>query len=156
MNSKILGILVILCLCFSQTVFANAGQLVLDKIVLDSDTTIGDSSCDELMNIAAGKNVPDMRRDFPCYERTGIYTATLEGPAGTTVTLFGGFAYGKQRGYLTIKKTDDRQVWILDLEDFSRDQWLKMEAQKQSGAFEFFYHAAPIFSQNISSIKWGP
>ena len=155
MNSKIFWILLIVCLCFSNTVFASEGQLVLDKIYLDSDVTIGDSSCDELMNIASGKDVPDMRT-FPCYERTGMYTATLAGPPGTTVTLFGNFSYGKDRGYLTIRKTDDRQVWLLDLEDFSRDQWLKMEARRQSGAFEFFYHAAPIFSQNISSIKWGP
>lgn len=156
MKNKIFWILLIVCLCFSKTVFASEGQLVLDKVVLKSDSTIGDSSCDELMNIASGKDVPDMRRIYPCYERTGIYTATLAGPPGTTVTLFGSFTYGKERGYLTIKKTDDRQVWLLDLEDFSSDQWLKREAQKQSGAFEFFYHAGPIFSQNISSIKWGP
>lgn len=156
MSKKIFWVLLIVCLCFSKTVFANEGQLVLDKIKLDSDVSIGDSSCDELMNIASGKNVPDMRRIYPCYERTGIYTVTLAGPPGTTVTLFGNFFYGKDRGYLTIRKLDDRQVWLLDLEDFSRDQWLKIEARKQSGAFEFFYHAAPIFSQNISSIKWGP
>jgi len=155
MNKKIFWILLIVCLCFSKTVFANQGQLVLDKTVLDSTVVSGDSGCDVLLNITVGKNVPDMRT-YPCYGRTGIYTATLAGPPGTTVTLFGNFSYGKDRGYLTIRKTDDRMVWILNLEDFSRDQWQKMEARRQSGAFEFFYHAAPIFSQNISSIKWGP
>ena len=135
-------------------VFADEGELVLDKLRLDIHINLGDSSCDELLNIASGNDIPDMRV-FDCYHRTGKYTMTLTGPPGTMVTLFGNFSYGKERGYLIIRKKDDRQIWLLDLEDSSPDGWIQVEARRQSGAYEAFYHAAPIFSQNISSIKWG-
>ncbi|GJL79107.1 MAG: hypothetical protein NPINA01_20960 [Nitrospinaceae bacterium] len=153
MKSKIFWIFLMSVLCFSEFAYANEGELVLDKIRLDFQISLGDSSCDELMNIASGKNIPDMR-GFDCYHRTGKYTLTLAGPPGTTVTLFGEVSFGKDRGYLVIRKTDDRPVWLLDLEDFTSDQWNRVEAKRQSGAYEVFYHAAPIFSQNVSSIKW--
>lgn len=155
MKIKIFWIFLFSCLFISKIVFAGEGELVLDKLRLDFNISLGDSSCDELMNFASGKDFPDMRV-LDCYHRTGKYTMTLTGPPGTTVTLFGNVSYGKERGYLIIKKKDDRQVWLLDLEDFFPDRWLQVEAQRQSGAYEAFYHAAPIFSQNVSSIKWGP
>jgi len=154
MKVKLIWTILIGCICISKMVFADEGQLVLDKIRLDFQISLGDSACDELMNISSGKDILDMR-SFACYHRTGKYTMTLAGPPGTTVTLFGNTAYGKERGYLIIKKKDDRQVWLLDLEGFPSDRWLQVDAKRQSGAYDVFYHSAPIFNQNVSSLKWG-
>lgn len=152
MKIKIIWIVLFSCLFLSQIVYANEGKLVLDKIKLDIHGP-GDEACGRLMNIDFGNDISDLRV-YDCYLSTGKYTMTLAGPPGTTVTLFGNFAYGKERGYLIIRKKDDRQVWLLDLENFPSERWTQVEAEKQSGAYEVFYHAAPIFSQNVSSIKW--
>jgi hypothetical protein len=154
MKIKIIWFVLISCLFTSKMVVADDGKLVLDKIRLDIHIGRGDSSCGGLMNIDSGKDIPDMRV-FNCYHSSGKYTMTLAGPPGTTVTLFENFSYGKERGYLIIRKIDDRQVWLLDLEDFPSDRWSQVEAERQSGAYEAFYHATPIFNQQISSIKWG-
>ncbi len=154
MKTKILLASLIALIQYSGFAWANEGQLMLDKLRLDFNISLGDSACDELMYVDSGKDIPNMR-DFPCYHRSGKYTAALTGPSGTTVTLFGNVAYTKERGYLIIKKKDARQVWILDLEDFPHEQWVTIEGERQSGAFEAYYHPTPIFQQNISSIKWG-
>lgn len=129
-------------------------ELVLDKLRLDIHYSQGDSACDELMHIRSENNVPDMRH-FDCYARTGKYTMVLSGPVGTTVTLFGNPQYGKERGYLVITKTDDRPIWILNLENFPDKQWFANNAERQSGAYDAFYQEAPIFKRNVTSIKWG-
>lgn len=154
MNFKIFFTALIFSLCFPALLFASQGRLVFDKLRLDIHISMGDSACDELMPVDAGKDIPDMR-GMDCYERTGKYTLTLDGPPGTTVTLFGTFSYGKESGYLVIRKMDNRLVWILHLEDFPNEIWSAREAGKDSGAYEVFYHAAPIFAQNVSSLKWG-
>jgi hypothetical protein len=154
MKIKMLSLGLIFCMLIPTLSFANKGQLMLDKVRLDINISIGDSACDELQYIDIGKNVPDMR-DFPCYARTGKYNVTLTGSADTTLTLFGSFIYGSENGFLVIRKKDDRPVWILHLEDFPAGKWSSQEASKDSGAFDVFYSAAPIFEQNVSSIKWG-
>ena len=154
MKIKMLSLGLMLCMLFPAMSFASKGQLMLDKVRLDINIGRGDSACDELEYIDIGKDVPDMR-DFRCYERSGKYNVTLRGPAGTTLSLFGSFTYGSERGFIVIRKKDDRQVWILHLEDFPAGKWSSHEASKDSGAFDVFYHAAPIFEQNVSSIKWG-
>lgn len=133
--------------------FASDEKLMLDKLRLDFHISLGDSACDELMYIYSGKDIQDMR-GYPCYHRTGRYTMALFGPAGTMVTLFGKHSFDKERGYLVIKKKDDKLVWILDLEDFPHRLWFNSIATKDSGAYEAFYNSAPIFEQNVSSIKW--
>lgn len=154
MKTKLFFAPVMAILLSANLAFAGEGQLMLDKLRLPFNISLGDSACDELMYIDSGKDIADMR-SFPCYSRSGRYTAALNGPPGATVTLFGYFSYGKERGYLIIKKKDARQVWILNLENFPHDQWVTIEAQRQSGAYEAYYHPAPIFEQNVSSIKWG-
>ncbi|MFQ5450571.1 MAG: hypothetical protein ACE5E9_08060 [Nitrospinaceae bacterium] len=140
---------------FPTLVSANLGQLTLDKLRLDFNVSLGDSACDELWSFDAGKDVADLREEYPCYNRTGKYTLTLSGPPGTTVTLFGEFNYGKGRGYLIIKKMDDQPVWILDLEPSQKAKWFQSPAERTSGAYEAYYHPAPIFREHVSSFKWG-
>jgi hypothetical protein len=139
---------------FVPSVFANDGELVLDKLIMDYNLIVGDSVCGELIHIDSGKDVEDMRENR-CYHRTGKYTMALSGPAGTMVTLFGKHSFNKERGYLTIRKKDDNLAWIVDLEDFPHRLWFNSIATKDSGAYDAFYHSAPIFEQNVSSIKWG-
>ena len=152
--NKIIVTTLIFFIVFIPSVFANNTELMLDKLRMDYNISLGDSACDELMYIDSGKDVQDMR-GYPCYHRTGRYTMALFGPAGTMVTLFGKHSFYKERGYLTIRKKDDKLVWILDLEGFPNQQWFNSMAVKKSGAYEAFYNSAPIFEQNVSSIKWG-
>lgn len=152
---KFFAATLITLILFVPSGFASAGELMLDKLRMDYNITLGDSACDELEYIESGKDIPDLGRFYPCYLRTGRYTMTLSGSAGTTVTLFGKHFFGQERGYLIIKKKDDRLIWILDLEDFPHRQWLNSVATNDSGAYEAFYSSAPIFEQNVSSIKWG-
>jgi hypothetical protein len=154
MKIKIFSLSLIFSMLVPAMSLANSGQLMLDKVRLDIHIGIGDSACDEVNYIDIGRNVPDMRR-FPCYARTGKYNVTLTGAAGTTLTLFGSFTYGSENGFLVIRKKDDSLVWILHLEDFPNGKWSTQEANNISGAFDVFYSAAPIFEQNVSSIKWG-
>jgi len=117
------------------------------------------SLCEGLFFLESGKDNPDMRSDFQYYHCEGRYTLTLDGPRNKMVTVFGGFNFAQDRGFLILRKTDDKKVWILDLMDFPSDRWVKVPPQKgfdgEYGAYEVFYSAAPIFDQNISSLKWG-
>ena len=94
-------------------------------------------------------------RDKPCFLRDGKYTLTLTGPPGTNVTLFGKFNFKKGNGFLTIKKKDNRKIWLLDLIYFPAGQWFYTEATEDSGAYETFYNPSPNFEESIYSIKWG-
>ena len=47
-------------------------------------------------------------------------------------------------------------IWVYEFEDFPSDQWACYEEDKNSGAFEVYYHHAPLFKSNISSIEWSP
>jgi hypothetical protein len=154
MIKKFFPAVLVLILCFPALGYGNKDQLVLDKLRLDIHISMGDSACDELMYIDTGRDVSDMR-NFPCYFRTGKYTFTLSGPSGTTVTLFGKNSFSEERGYLIVRKKDDKPVWVLHLEDYPAGEWFISGASRDSGAYEVFYKAEPIFSQNVSSIKWG-
>jgi len=139
-------------------VFAKQELMLSKEQLFDTGPAIdGDSRCDfaPLYYVDSGEDVADMRRDFPYYFCQGMYTLTLDGPPGTTVTLFGSFNYSQQRGYLVLRKKDDRKVWILELEEFPGDQWTTLEADSKSGAYEVYYHPAPNFRRRVSSVKWG-
>ena len=139
--------------------FAKEGQLYLFKDQsFDTSPIMQDerfADCDQLFKVALEKDVPDMRRDFDYYFCEGMYTLRLDGPKGTTLTLFGNFFYGQGGGYLVLKKLDDRMLWLLDLEEFPAERWMSFDAGKDSGAFEAYYHPAPNFRKNLSSLKWG-
>ena len=130
------------------------GEMVLRKETLPWAVTIDDDVCYRLFTIKVGEDVPDMR-DQPCFLRDGKYTFTLTGPPETTVTLFGKFNFKKGNGFLTIKKKDYREIWLLDLIYFPAGQWFYSEANENSGAFETFYNPSPNFDESIFSIKWG-
>ncbi|UCD10392.1 MAG: hypothetical protein JSU88_06720, partial [Nitrospinaceae bacterium] len=82
---------------------AMEGQLMLSKSQLFDDGSAIDfhptrGDCEALFYVDAGKDIPDLRRDFRRYNCQGMYTLTLDGPPGTLVTLFGGFNFGQERG----------------------------------------------------------
>lgn len=130
-------------------------ELVMQKEVLNySQMGIGDQACMELIIIENGRDVPDMRNEN-CAFTEGKFNVTLSGPAGTTVTFFGKNGFKKGNGFLTIKKKDDRTLWLWDLTAFPDGQWHSSEANNKSGSFEVYYHSSPTFEQSVSSIKWG-
>ena len=129
------------------------GEMVLRKETLAWAVTLDDDVCYRLITIKVGEDVPDMR-DQPCFLRDGKFTFTLTGPPGTTVTLFGKYNFEKGNGFLTIKKKDHREIWLLDLIYFPVNQWFYSEANEDSGAFETFYNPSPIFEESLYSIKW--
>ena len=129
-------------------------EMVMRKEPLDWAVTRDGDVCYRLFSIKVGDDVPDMR-DQPCFFRDGKFSLTISGPPGTTVTLFGKFNFKKGNGFLTIKKKDNRKIWLLDLIYFPADQWFYSEANEDSGAFETFYKPSPIFEESLYSIKWG-
>ena len=153
MKNTIFTITLIFLFGFTNCSFAKDG-IVLRKETMYWAVTIDDDVCYKLIDIEVGRDVPDMR-DEPCSLRDGKFSFTITGPPGTTVTLFGKFNFKKGNGFLTIKKKDQRKIWLLDLIYFPAGQWYYSEANEDSGAFETFYNPSPIFEESISSIKWG-
>ncbi len=133
---------------------STASELVLDKLRLEYNISLGDSACDELTHIQAGKDIPNLATT-PCYLRTGRYTFTLDAPAGTEVTLFAAPSFGRERGFLTVVKQDDSPLWVLHLEDFPAGEWVDRPATKHSGAYRAFYRPGPAFRERVTSIQWG-
>ncbi len=139
-----------------EWIYTPKGELVLNKqpFYMGVDGRF-DQRCDGLFYIDGDKDIPDLR-DFRLFYCLGRYEMTLDGPAGRAVSLFGDFRYGQDWGYLIIKKTDGKKVWILDLEDFPPNQWAKIPPSKDGyGGFEVYYHPSPQFEQKIASVKWG-
>lgn len=128
------------------------GALALIKEPLDP--TVSSDVCVGIFDVTTGKDVPNMRT-FRHHYCQGRYTLTLEGERGQVVTLFGRSDFNKENGFLILRKTDDRKVWLLDLEGMPSEQWLKRAPTGDSGGIQVFYQAAPNFSQDISSVKWG-
>ena len=74
----------------------------------------------------------------------------------TTVTLFSNLFLVTDRGYLVLRKTDDRKVWIIYLESFKPRIWFHVEPEdKRYGSYDIYYHEGWHFERNISSVKWG-
>ena len=69
--------------------------------------------------------------------------------------LFGEFKYDERNGYLTIQKTDERKVWLLDLGDFPQNTWSTVPPNNDSGGFKVFFKGEPDFGREVSSVKWG-
>ena len=129
------------------------GALVLNKIPIYEFEDAKKLACTAMYDVKYGRNVSDMRefRNFLCQ---GRYEMTLRGNKGRTVTLFAQFNYGQKGGFLVVRKMDDRQIWISDLENLPSGQWTTVPANQQSGGYEAFYRGASGFDQNISSVKW--
>ena len=129
-------------------------EMVMRKEPLDWAVTRDGDVCYRLFSIKVGDDVPDMR-DQPCFFRDGEFSLTISGPPGTPATLFRKFNFKKGNGFLTIKKKDNRKIWLLDLIYFPAGQWFYTEATEDSGAYETFYNPSPNFEESIYSIKWG-
>ena len=146
-------------ICFPNLGFAK-DELVMHQELMwwQINGQSGESACFQLIYIEVGRDVPDMRDellDANCSLTDSKYSLTLTGPPGTTVTFFGKYNFKKGNGFLTIRKKDDKKLWLLDLTDFPGGQWHTSEATDDSGAFESFYNPSPMFEQQVSSIKWG-
>lgn len=143
-------------ICFPSLGFAKSElSMFKEKLNWASwDGRAGDKACFETIIIKEGRNVPDMGNE-PCQYTEGKYSITLTGPPGTTVTFFGLYDFQKENGFLTIRKIDERMLWLLDLTSFPDGQWHTSEANNGSGAFEAFYSASPTFEQSVFSVKWG-
>lgn len=152
----IVSVVILLVLIVAGTVQAaeQRGTLVLHKEPLFEVEERGSSDCDGLYDVKAGKNVPDLR-DFRLYFCEGRYTMTLKGKKGTTVSLFGQFKYKKKAGFMVVVKKDDRKIWLDSLEDFPSGKWVDVKANRDTGAYKFYYKSKSRFSENISSINWG-
>ena len=134
------------------------GALVLNKIPIFEFESPRKLGCTALYDVKYGRDVADMRRDFGNDRNAfcqGRYEMTVRGEPGRTVTLYAQFNFGKKAGFLVVRKTDDKLVWISDLEDLPPGQWTTVPASRQTGGYEAFYRQASGFDQNISSVKWG-
>jgi len=136
------------------SVHEQRGALVLYKKPLFNPGGGGGSFCDGLHDVAAGKDVPDMR-NFLYYACEGRYTLTLSGNKGTTLSLFGKFNYQKENGFMVIVKSDNQKLWVINLNSIPSGKWVSVEAGRQTGAYAVFYRKAFGFDQSISSLKWG-
>ncbi len=157
MKIKIIVVGIMIVLIHSSLVFAKQELMLSKEVQFDSGPALDNHhrDCDALFYVDSGEDIADMRREFRNYFCEGMYTLTLDGPPGSTITLFGGYNYGQERGYLVLRKRDDRKIWLLELEDYPVNQWSTTEGSSQSGAYEAFYYPAPNFRRNVSSIKWG-
>jgi hypothetical protein len=95
-------------------------------------------------------SLSDMRNQF-C---EGEYSLSLDGPAGTTVTLYGQYFFGKGRGYLVLTKTDNQKIRVSKLDNFPSEQWVVSPANKDTGGYEAFLKPSPDFKTNLASVQW--
>ncbi len=95
-------------------------------------------------------SLSDMRNRF-C---EGEYSLSLEGPVGTTVTLYGQYFFGKGRGYLVLTKTDDKKIQVSNLDNFPVERWTISHANKDTGGYEAFLKPSPGFKTNLASVQW--
>jgi hypothetical protein len=156
MKLKTIWLLLIVTFAFPPVNWAveTKTELILFRETFDPFTIFHSGRmCENVYYLKKGRNAEDLR-DMRNHFCEGEYTMTLDGPPGTTVTLYGQFFYGEDRGAITVTKTDNRQVWIWDLEDFPDRKWVVAEANKSTGGYEVFYKAATNFKINIGSVKW--
>ena len=153
---KIKKIIISLCIFsfMSSPVFANESELTIYKEVLYFNVSRMTVDCHTLIFIQEGKDLTSLR-DLPCNMRDTRMTITLTGPPGTSITLFAQHDFGKENGYIVIRKTDEQKVWLRDLLDFPDTKWKTAPAVLSSGGYEAFYKAGPAFDSNVASIKWG-
>ena len=84
----------------------------------------------------------------------GKYSLSLDGSAGTTVTLYGQYFFGKGRGYLVLTKTDDKKIRVQDIDNFPAERWTIYQANKDTGGYEAFLKPSPDFKTNLASVQW--
>ena len=156
MNIKAAWVLMIVAVGFPGVNWAGETktEMVLLKEAQNPDELVYKGRlCKKSFTIKKGLDYPDLRemRNYFC---KGEYSVILDGPPGTTVTLYGQFFFEEEHGYLTLTKTDHRRVWLWDLEDFPDGKWVVADANKDTGAYEVYYHAGTNFRMKLGSVKW--
>jgi len=136
------------------------GELNLYKDpILEFESARQIGLCPGLRNWGDERDSPDLRNDMRNWHCQGRYSLAIEGSKGKMVTLFAGFNYGKERGYLIVRKLDDKKVWVPDLMIFPANQWVSLPPEdghiEEYGSFEIFFSPSPNFDQKVSSLKWG-
>ncbi len=112
------------------------------------------SQCSGLFSIDGDRNYSSLR-DFVYFYCNGGYTLTLDGPANTLVTLFGNPDYRVDRGYLIVRKTSDKRIWLKDLNYLEPGVWKTVEGDESYGDYQYYYRPFPSFSEKVASVKWG-
>jgi hypothetical protein len=158
-NFIILPALILIFATFAEAGKEN-GDLTLYKFpLLEFEDARQIGLCRGLMSWGEERNSPDLRLNIRNWHCQGRYSVALVGPKDKTVTLFAGFNYGKEQGYLVIRKLDNNKVWIPDLMDLPANQWVSMPPENgpdsEYGAFEIFFRPSPNFDQKLASFKWG-
>ncbi len=94
--------------------------------------------------------------EYSLYTQTGYYYIDLNGPAGTTVTLFGKQKHSPDRGFLVVRKKDSAPVAVADLESFPPNRWVEVAAENSSsGAYSVWYQPYGGFKNSVESVRWG-
>jgi hypothetical protein len=148
---KIFSILLFILMFPASTLASSQGQLELwkryDKFM---DGPCG--NCADLVTINSNRDWPDfLPQDITM--REGYFTANLNGPTGTLITLYTLKDFRENMGYLIIMKKDDAAVEIDDLLTFPPGEWT--EVKKEKGSYSVFYQPHEVFKFMISSVKWG-
>ncbi|MBT5471102.1 MAG: hypothetical protein HOK41_10915 [Nitrospina sp.] len=147
---KQLGILFVILMFPSLAIGAGNAQLELWK---RSEFLYGPCGhCADLITIKDNKNWADFT-PYDIKARDGYFTANLNGPAGTQVTLYGLEDFRKKQGYLIIIKKDDSAIEIEDFTAFAPGIWT--EVDKETGSYSAFYQPHQNFKSSVSSVKWG-
>ena len=117
------------------------------------------SICQGPFTLEGGKDTPDLRNNLRNFHCQGKFSLAMEGPKDKMITLFGGFNYSKENGFMIIRKTNDKKVWIPDLMNHPANQWVSVTPptghDEEYGTYEVFYSPTPNFDQKLASLKWG-
>ena len=71
-------------------------------------------------------------------------------------TVFANIFNETDQGYLILRKTDDRKVWVIYLDSFEPGTWTHIDSKDKSyGSYDIYYHEGWHFERHISSVKWG-
>jgi len=147
---KNLGILLLILIFPSVAMATGNAQLELWK---KSEFLYGKCGhCADLITIKDNRNWADFI-PYDLTTRDGYFTANLNGPAGTLVTLYGLNDFRKNQGYLIIIKKDDSAIEIEEIDAFTPGQWV--EVNKEKGGYSAFYQPHENFKSSVSSVKWG-
>lgn len=159
MKSKLWAFIVFSFLFVPSLVFASKDkvELTLYKAPFFADVSNFypiRSACNGLFSVDGNKNYSTLS-DFVYFYCNGGYTFTLDGPANTTVTLFGNPDYRIDWGYLIVRKTNDKRIWLNDLNTLKQGAWQTVEGEEGYGDYQYYYKGSPAFSEKIASVKWG-
>ncbi len=111
--------------------------------------------CANFIDIRENDNAADFT-EYSLFTQTGYYYIDLNGPAGTTVTLFGQRKHSPDRGFLIVRKKDDAPIAVADLESFPPNRWVEVAAENSSsGAYSVWYQPYGGFKNSVESVRWG-